>query len=112
MTTPGGGHFTVTPHDVLVAAQSTNTTAENIAQELAALKNYVTLLAEEYKGGTAAQFTTLMAEFDRYATMLHHALTGIGSGLHTTYANYTRGEEQNLVNLRSVSDAMPSGNFT
>lgn len=111
MTTPGGNQFTVTPEQVQAAAQSANATAENIEQQLTALKNYVVSLEGQWKGMAAGAFTSLMADYDIYAQMLHQALTGIGSGLQGNYVNYSQSEEQNITNLQSVGGTIPGGNF-
>jgi WXG100 family type VII secretion target len=111
MTTPGGNQFAVTPQQVQAAAQSANATADNIDQQLTTLKNYVVSLEEQWKGMAAGAFTSLMADYDIYAQMLHQALTGIASGLQGNYVNYSQSEERNISNLQAVSGAIPGGNF-
>jgi len=111
MSTPGGNQFAVTPEYVQAAARSANATAENIAEQLAALKNYVVSLEDQWKGIAAGTFSALMADYDVYGRMLNDALTGIGSGLQGNYVNYTESEEQNISNLQSVGGSIPGGNF-
>lgn len=112
MTTPGGNQFAVTPQYVQQAAQSANSTAENISMQLTALKNYVVSLEGQWKGIAANTFSSLMADYDVYAQMLNQALTGIGSGLQGNYVNYSQSEEQNISGLQTVNGAIPGGNFS
>jgi WXG100 family type VII secretion target len=112
MSTAGGNQFAVTPQYVQAAAQSANTTAENISTQLSALKSYVVSLEGQWKGIAASTFSSLMADYDIYAQMLNQALTGIGSGLQGNYVNYTQSEEQNISNLQAVNGVIPGGNFS
>jgi WXG100 family type VII secretion target len=112
MTTPSGNQFTVTPQYIAAAAQSADTTAENIGQQLAALKSYVVSLEGQWKGIAAGTFSALMTDYDIYARMLNQALTGIGSCLQGSYVNYSSSEEQNISHLQTVNGLIPGGNFT
>ncbi|HEV3380976.1 MAG TPA: WXG100 family type VII secretion target [Trebonia sp.] len=109
---PAGREFSVTPEYVQTAASSVNTTAENIAEQLSALKSYVVSLEGQWQGIAASTFTALMADYDIYSQMLNQALTGIASGLQGTYVNYSESEQQNVTNLQAVGGAIPGGNFT
>jgi WXG100 family type VII secretion target len=114
MSTPSaaGSQFTVTPHYIQAASQSASTTAENIEQQLAALKSYVVSLEEQWKGIAAGTFGSLMADYDIYSRMLHEALTGIAAGLQGNWVNYTQSEEQNISHLQAVNGTIPGGNFS
>jgi WXG100 family type VII secretion target len=112
MTTPAGFGYGVTPHDVQAAANSANTTAVNITEQLIALKSYVMSLEDHWKGIAASTFSALMADYDIYSRMLTQALTDIGSGLNGTYANYTESEQQNISNLQQVNGALPAAHFS
>jgi WXG100 family type VII secretion target len=112
MTTPAGSDFTVTPQDVQAASQSATTTADNIADQLSALKSYVVSLEGQWRGIAANTFSSLMADYDIYSQMLNQALTGIASGLQGTYVNYSESESQNISNLQAVGGAIPGANFS
>jgi WXG100 family type VII secretion target len=117
MTTPAssaaspGADFTVTPADVIAAANSARNTAANIAEQLGALKSYVVSLEAEWKGIAAGTFSALMADYDIYAQMLNQALTGISDGLNGNYVNYSESEQQNINNLQAVNGVLPGANF-
>ena len=89
------------------AATDCNTTATDIDAMLASLKSYVIELEGQYKGMAANDFTTLMADYDTYARMLHDALVDIGSGLRGNYVNYTNTELANINSLRAVHGVIP-----
>jgi WXG100 family type VII secretion target len=117
MTTPANGaaspgaDFTVTPTDVIAAANSARNTAANITEQLGALKSYVVSLEAEWKGIAAGTFSALMADYDIYAQMLNQALTGISDGLNGNYVNYSESEQQNINNLQAVNGVLPGANF-
>jgi WXG100 family type VII secretion target len=112
MTTPSGADFAVTPEDVQAASQSATATANNLAEQLAALKSYVVSLEGQWQGIAANTFSSLMADYDTYSQMLNQALTGIASGLQGTYVNYSESEAQNISNLQAVGGSIPGANFS
>ncbi|MDN3354931.1 WXG100 family type VII secretion target [Actinomadura sp. DC4] len=110
--TAGGVTYRVTPEYLAGAASDTTNTATEIADQLAALKTYVTSLEASWQGVAHNRFVALMAEYDILARMLNDALTGIAGGLHGNYVNYKQSEEQNLSNLAKIEAGMPSANLT
>jgi WXG100 family type VII secretion target len=110
--TDSGMEFGVTPEYIQAAANSTNATAENIAEQLSDLKSYVVWLESQWKGIAAQTFSALMTDYDIYSQMLNQALVDIASGLQGNYVNYSQSEEQNISNLKTVNGSIPGGNFT
>ncbi|MFF2524086.1 WXG100 family type VII secretion target [Streptomyces liangshanensis] len=111
-TTIGDVEYSVTPGELLAAANSTNTTAQELDAQLSALKTYVIGLEEAWHGMAANEFQDLMVQWDTYARMLNDALTSIAGGLQGNYGNYDVSEQRNLTNLSSVRANIPSANFS
>ena len=99
--------FKVTPEYVNNAATSCDTTAGTVQGQLASLKSYVMGFQGLWTGPAAAQFQTLMYDFDIFAKVLHDALADIGNGLRNNFANYTDTESENLANLVKVNGVIP-----
>jgi WXG100 family type VII secretion target len=106
-TNVGGVHYEVTPEYLSNASTNTEKTANEIARQLAEIKNYVLSLESVWQGVAHNQFQTLMQEYDTYARMLHDALHGISQGLHGNYVNYKESEAQNLTNLTRLGEDVP-----
>jgi WXG100 family type VII secretion target len=96
-----------TPQDIAAAANSCNTTAEEIAAQLLSLKAYVQDLQTRWLGMASQTFGALMADYDVYSRMLHDALVDIGSGLQGNFVNYVDSEAENVRNLVTVNGAIP-----
>ncbi|MBO8190324.1 WXG100 family type VII secretion target [Streptomyces oryzae] len=103
----GGVQYRVTPEYLSTASTNAQTTADNLARELAQIKNYVLSLEADWQGIAHNQFQILMQEYDTYARMLHDALYGISQGLRGNYVNYKESEEQNLANLLRLGEDVP-----
>jgi WXG100 family type VII secretion target len=94
--------FKVTPDVISAAAQSCNTTADDVANSLASLRSYVVGLENSWQGIAQNTFQDLMLEYDRYSQMLHQALVDIGSGLQGNYVNYTEAEAANIQSIDGI----------
>jgi len=109
MTTIGDVTYRVTPEYILEAARSTELTAQEIDMILGQIRAYVTSLEASWQGTAHRTFQNLMAEYDRYARMLHESLTGMASGLQGNYVNYTETERTNVEALRALETTLPAG---
>jgi WXG100 family type VII secretion target len=90
------------------ASLSCASTAEQVQDQLDALRSYVVSLEEIWQGIAQDTFQELMHDYDIYARMMHDALVDIGSGLSGNYVNYREAEAENLANLQPVDgDLMP-----
>lgn len=107
-TSVGGVQYRVTPEYLTNASANTEKTANEIARQLAEIKNYVLSMESVWQGVAHNQFQTLMQEYDVYARMLHDALHGISQGLHGNYVNYKESESQNLTNLTQLGEDLPT----
>ncbi|MDR7274224.1 WXG100 family type VII secretion target [Catenuloplanes atrovinosus] len=99
--------YDVTPEDVQQAATDCWTTAEDIKQELAAIKGYVAGLRDQWQGVAAQNFDQLMIDFDAFALMLNNALVNISYGLRGNFNNYVSVEEFASNNLVAVNNEIP-----
>lgn len=106
--TVGGVHYHVTPEYLAQAVADTNSTANEIADQLSDLQKYVQSVEAAWGGIAADQFNILMQDYNIYATMLHDALTDIADGLQGNYVNYVNSEEQNINNLRALGEELPA----
>lgn len=106
-----GLDFKVTPAEISTAAANCDSTATELAAQLDSLRQYVMGLEAEWQGIAAQTFTSLMADYQIYSTMLHNALTDIASGLRGNYVNYTDSEDTNIANLQQVGGEIPGANF-
>lgn len=105
MTSPG---YQVTPHALQAASVSCTTTADEVWQQLASLRNYVVALEGKWNGMAQDTFQALMTDYDVYARMLNDALRDISLGLQGNQVNYTDTEQQNINNLKPIEgDLMP-----
>lgn len=107
-TSVGGVQYRVTPEYLANAATNTETTANEIAGQLAEIKTYVLSLEAEWQGVAYNQFQNLMQQYDTYARMLHDAMHGISQGLHGNYVNYKESEAQNVANLQRLGEDVPT----
>jgi len=105
------GAFGVTPDEIATAASSCDSTSANLSEQLSTLKQYVGNLEADWKGIASTTFSSLMADYQIYSTMLHDALTDIASGLRGNYVNYTDSEQTNINNLQEVGGQLPGANF-
>jgi WXG100 family type VII secretion target len=103
--------LTVTPEQVSAAAGNCHTTADNIRQELAALKGYVQDMQSQWHGVASQTFGNLMTDYDIYGRMLENALDDIGSGLQGNAVNYEGTETANIHSLISVNGSIPGANL-
>jgi WXG100 family type VII secretion target len=110
--TTSSSDYSVTPDDISAAAAAATNTANEIADQLAALKGYVQSFEAGWQGIAATAFQSLMNDYDVFAQMLNNALTDIASGLRGNYVNYTDAEQQNISNLQKVNGAIPGANFS
>jgi len=108
----GNGDYKVTPDEVFSAAAAANSTAENVAEQLAGIKGYVLSFEGAWQGIAANTFQALMHDYDVYGTMLNQSLTDIARGLHGNYVNYTETEAENLRGLQAVNGSIPGANFS
>jgi WXG100 family type VII secretion target len=99
----------VTPEMIADAANACDTKAQEIDGELASLRSYVYFLQGIWHGVASGTFNDLMFDFDRYATMMHNALTDIASGLRGNFHNYVDNENANLAALKQVNGSIPGG---
>jgi WXG100 family type VII secretion target len=99
--------FEVTPEYIAAAATDCDATAGQITEQLNAIRSYVYSLREHWVGPAAETFEALMQNFDGFASMLHTALVGIGSGLRGNYTNYVTVEDQARSNLVQVDGEIP-----
>lgn len=111
MSTSTSG-FQVTPEYVASAAASCQKTAQEIQDQLAALKNYIVQMEDWWQGIAANTFQELMTQYDAYSAMLYNALTDIGQGLQGNYVNYTAEEQANINTIQSVATSLQGTNFT
>jgi WXG100 family type VII secretion target len=109
--TGSGGGYGVTPEYIQAAAASANATADNIMEQLDALKSYVVSLEDAWKGIAADTFAALMTDYGIYSQMLYQALVDIASGLQGNFVNYSESEQQNISNLKVVGSSVPGSNF-
>lgn len=100
--------FQVTPEYLSQASAACTNTAQDVQDQLAALKSYVVNLENEWQGIAAGTFQNLMAEYDLCAASLNQALTGIASGLQGNWGNYTENEQTNLKNISAIQAGLPS----
>jgi WXG100 family type VII secretion target len=106
------GSFQVTPEYVSNAAASCQSTAQEIQDQLGALKNYIVQMEDAWQGIAANTFQELMAQYNTYSTMLHNALTDIGQGLQGNYVNYAAEEHANITTIQSIATSLEGTNFT
>ncbi|MCO6000300.1 WXG100 family type VII secretion target [Actinoallomurus rhizosphaericola] len=106
--TVGGVHYHVTPEYLAQAVADTNSTADEIANQLSDLQQYVQSVEAAWGGIAADQFNILMTDYRLYATMLHDALTDIAQGLQGNYINYVDSEGQNINNLIALGEDIPA----
>jgi WXG100 family type VII secretion target len=97
----------VTAYDVGQGASDCKTTAEEVEQQLQAVRNYVAGLRSQWQGVAALNFDALMADFDAYGVMLHNALMNISTGLMGNYNNYVSVEEFAANNMVAVNGDIP-----
>jgi WXG100 family type VII secretion target len=107
--TVGGITYRVTPEYLANAASNCTSTAAQIDAILTQIKTYVVNLEGVWQGIAQDQFQALMTDFDTFSRMMHDALTGIASGLHGNYVNYTESEQTNINNLVQVNGQIPGG---
>jgi ESAT-6 family protein len=106
------GSFQVTPEYVSSAAASCQSTADQIQEQLAALKNYIVQMEDIWQGIASNTFQDLMQQYNTYSTMLHNALTDIGQGLQGNYVNYTAEEQANISTIQSIATSLQGTNFS
>lgn len=105
--TAGGVNYKVTPEYLQQAVTDTNSTANDVANELSQLQTFIVSLEDVWGGMAHDQFQTLMADFNLYGKMLHDALTDIASGLQGNYVNYVDSEMANLKSLSALGEEVP-----
>lgn len=101
----------ITPQMLMDGRTSCISTADQIAQELASLRNYVSELAAQWLGVSSQQYVNLMADYNSYGQMLHDALTGIADGLQGNFHNYTTAESTIESQLLTVNGSIPGANL-
>jgi WXG100 family type VII secretion target len=106
------GSFQVTPEYVASAAAACQSTAQEIQEQLGALKNYIVSMEDAWQGIAANTFQELMAQYNTYSSMLYNALTDIGQGLQGNYINYTAEEQANINTIQSIATSLQGTNFT
>jgi WXG100 family type VII secretion target len=111
MSTPIGS-FQVTPEYVSSAAASCQSTAQEIQEQLAALKSYIVQMEDWWEGIASNTFQDLMTQYNTYSTMLYSALTDIGQGLQGNYVNYTSEEQANINTISSIATSLQGTNFS
>lgn len=111
MSTPMGG-FKVTPEYIASAAASCQSTAQEIEEQLGALKNYIIQMEDWWQGIASNTFQEMMTQYNTYSAMLQNALTDIGQGLQGNYVNYTAEEQANINTVQSIATSLQGTNFT
>lgn len=100
--------FTTVVQQLEWTAGECDKTATSLDGNLAALRTYVSGLAEAWLGKASQQYTLLMAEFDHNSRNLTFALREIAGGLRNNEANYTQGETTNTTVITNLLPELPS----
>ncbi|GAA3514211.1 hypothetical protein GCM10022220_62100 [Actinocatenispora rupis] len=105
--------YQVTPGALHTASVNCTTTADEVWQQLAALRTYVVALEGQWNGMAQDTFQALMTDYDVYSRMLNDALRDISLGLQGNQVNYVDTEQQNINNLKPIEgDLMPGQGTT
>ena len=89
------GSFGTSTDVMQSAANSVETTSQEISQALNSLKNQLDPLAGSWKGAAASAFNNLMLQWNDDANKLTQALSDISQALSGSTKNYNAAEEAN-----------------
>ena len=77
------------------AHADTSATANELNQQLADLKTYLSPLVSTWTGGAATDYNTRQAEWDRAQQGLNEILSRVGMALGQSHENYVNVEQTN-----------------
>jgi len=107
MTTP----FTVTPQDLLNAANNCLNCNQTLQEQIQQVLNDINSLIESgYQGPCANQLSSTMTSWGTDATNLNTVLTEIAANLVTSANNYSGTEAQNTINISNAGDPLLNAN--
>lgn len=98
--------FGTTTEEMARAAGQVQAVNEQVAADLASLRNRLAPLAGQWSGQAAVQFAQLMERWDTEARTLNDALQTIGGALQGTRVDYEQREQEQAGAMSTITSAL------
>lgn len=98
--------FGTTTEEMARAAGHVQAVNEQVAGDLANLRNRLGPLAGQWSGQAAVQFTQLMQRWDTEARKLNESLQTIGAALQGSRADYEQREQEQASAMSAITTAL------
>jgi len=98
--------YGITPEEMAKAAVDVDNVNEESRGALSSLRSALEPLMDNWTGGAATAFQTLMTRFDADAKKLGDALQGISEQLKSSNEAYVRQEEEAAQSMSNISNVL------